>query len=85
VIHTVIVGCMPDGKIVLIAAAAAALAAVAAARVQGVVATLRPKECLYASWMSRSQQRQFWSAVRAGLSWRQAAAAVGMSLTSAKC
>jgi hypothetical protein len=29
--------------------------------------------------LSRSQQREFWSAVRAGLSWRQAAAAVGIS------
>jgi hypothetical protein len=63
VIHTVIVGGMPDGKIILIAAAAAALAAVAAARVQGVVATLRPKgvfvcvlDCLVLSSVSFGQR-----------------------------
>jgi hypothetical protein len=50
VIHTAIVGGMPDGKIILIAAAAAALAAVAAARVQGVVGTLGH---VFSEWLGR--------------------------------
>jgi transposase, IS30 family len=35
--------------------------------------------------LSRSRQREFWRLIRAGLPWRQAGAAVGMSLTTTKC
>jgi transposase, IS30 family len=33
----------------------------------------------------RSVQREFWSAIRAGVPWRQAAATVGMSVKTAQC
>jgi transposase, IS30 family len=35
--------------------------------------------------LSRSSQREFWRLIRAGLPWRQAGAAAGMSLTTTKC
>jgi transposase, IS30 family len=37
------------------------------------------------SRLSRSSQREFWRLVRSGVSWRQAAAPVGMSLKTAQC
>jgi transposase len=33
--------------------------------------------------LSRSRQRQFWRLIRSGVSWRQAAVSVGMSVTTA--
>jgi transposase, IS30 family len=35
--------------------------------------------------LSRSRQREFWRLIRAGLPWRRAGTAVGMSLTTTKC